>query len=135
MNPRRFSRHLFHDDIVAAIQDAESKTTGRIRVTVCHKHVEDPMAAAQAEFQRLGMDAFAERNGVLIYVAPRCHQFAVVGDAEIHARCGDQFWRSLTEAMTGYFQQSEFTSGIIHGIEAAGKQLAEHFPRHPAGGM
>jgi uncharacterized membrane protein len=30
--------------------------------------------------------------------------------------------------MGGYFRQSEFTPGILHGVQKAGKLLAEHFP-------
>jgi hypothetical protein len=30
--------------------------------------------------------------------------------------------------MTGYFRKSDFTPGIIHGIQKAGDSLAEHFP-------
>ncbi len=88
-----------------------------------------PVAAAQAEFLRLGMNQSPERNGVLIFVAPRAHKFAVIGDEAVHAKCGDEFWRKLADAMTGYFRKSEFTPGIIHGVQKAGELLAEHFPR------
>jgi len=41
----------------------------------------------------------------------------------------DVFWRELADAMSGYFRKSEFTPGIVHGIQKAGELLAEHFPR------
>jgi uncharacterized membrane protein len=129
MHPRTFSKHLQHDAVVAAIRDAEHKTTGEIRVSISPKQIYDPVAAAQAEFMRLGMNKLPERNGVLIFVAPRAHKFAVVGDAAVHAKCGDEFWRKLADAMTGYFRKSEFTPGIIHGVQKGGDLLAEHFPR------
>ena len=129
MKPHAFNKHLEHDRIVAAIRDTEHKTTGEIRVTVSPKHVEDAVAAAQIEFLRLGMDHSKERNGVLIFVAPRSHKFAVIGDEAVHAKCGDAFWRQLAEAMTGYFRKSEFTPGIVHGVQTAGELLAQHFPR------
>ena len=66
MHPKSFAKHLQHDNIVAAIRDTEHKTTGRGRVVVTHKHVDDAVAAAQAEFLRLGMNQSAERNNVLI---------------------------------------------------------------------
>ena len=75
------------------------------------------------------MDQSPARNGVLIFVAPRSHKFAVIGDAAVHAKCGDEFWRKLADTMTGYFRKSEFTPGIIHGVQKAGELLAEHFPR------
>ena len=128
MKPHAFNKHLEHDRIVAAIRDTEHKTTGEIRVTVSPKHVEDAVAAAQIEFLRLGMDHSKERNGVLIFVAPRSHKFAVIGDEAVHAKCGEEFWRQLADAMTGYFKKSEFTEGIIHGVQKSGELLARHFP-------
>ena len=130
MHPRTFAKHLHHDKIVAAIHDAEHKTSGEIRVSISHKHIDDPVAAAQAEFLRLGMNKSSERNGVLIFVAPRARKFAVVGDEAVHKKCGDEFWRKLADAMAGYFRKAEFTPGIIHGVQKAGDLLAEHFPRH-----
>jgi len=131
MHPKHFAEHLQHEKIVAAIREAEHKMIGEIRVSISPKHVEDPVAAAQIEFMRLGMDASRERNSVLIFVAPRSHKFAVIGDARVHEKCGDEFWRKLVEAMSGYFRKSEFTPGIIHGVQKAGELLAEHFPRRP----
>ena len=129
MHPKTFAKHLQHDAVVAAIHDAEHKTSGEIRVSISPKHIEDPVAAAQAEFLRLGMNQSPERNGVLIFVAPRAHKFAVIGDEAVHAKCGDEFWRQLADAMSGYFRKAEFTPGIIHGVQKAGDLLAEHFPR------
>jgi len=129
MHPRHFSKHLQHEKIVAAIRDAEHKTTGEIRVSISPRHIEDPVAAAQIEFMRLGMNESRERNGVLIFVAPRSQQFAVIGDEAVQAKCGNEFWQKLVDAMSGYFRKSEFTPGIIHGVQKAGELLAEHFPR------
>lgn len=129
MHPKEFKKHLHHDRIVEAIHEAEKETTGEIRVMVSHKHSEDPVAEAQNEFMRLGMANSPQHNGVLIFVAPRAHKFAVIGDKAVHEKCGDEFWRELAEAMSVYFRKSEFTEGIIHGIKKAGELLAEHFPK------
>lgn len=129
MHPKAFAQHLHHDSIVAAIRDAEHKTSGEIRVSISARHIDNAVAAAQAEFLRLGLNQSPERNAVLIFVAPRAHKFAVIGDDAVHAKCGDEFWRQLVEAMSGYFRKSEFTPGIVHGIQKAGDLLAEHFPR------
>ena len=130
MHPKTFAKHLEHDGIVAAIHDAEHKTTGQIRVIISSKHTDDAVAEAQKEFLRLGLNKSPERNSVLIFVAPRAHKFDVIGDEAVHAKCGDEFWRQLADAMAGYFRKSEFTPGIIHGLQKAGELLAEHFPRH-----
>jgi uncharacterized membrane protein len=131
MHPKAFAKHLQHDSIVAAIRDTEHKTSGRIHVSITPNHVDHPVAAAQVEFMRLGMNKSPERNGVLIFVAPRSHKFAVIGDEAVHAKCGDEFWRKLVDAMSGYFRKGEFTPGIIHGVQKAGELLAEHFQRQP----
>jgi uncharacterized membrane protein len=136
MHPGKFIKQLRHDTIVGAIREVEQKTSGQVRVFISHKSVADPVAAAQKKFVRLGMADSQERNGVLIFVAPRTHNFAVIGDAGVHAKCGDEFWRELAKAMTDYFRKSEFTDGVIHGVRKAGELLAEHFPKqhkHSAG--
>lgn len=129
MHPRELKKHLRHDHVVEAIREAEKKTTGEIRVVVSPKHIEAPVTEAQKEFMRLGMASSPHHNGVLIFVAPRSHKFAVVGDKAVHEKCGDAFWQKLAEAMTDYFRKSEFTEGIVHGIKKAGELLAEHFPK------
>ena len=132
MKARPFLSQLQQDDIVAAIREAEKQTSGEIRVFVSRKPVEDPVPVAQAHFLKMGMDKTRHRNGVLIFVAPRSHKFAVIGDAGVHTHCGDAFWRELTDGMAGHFRKSEFTSGIVHGIQKAGQLLARHFPASPS---
>jgi uncharacterized membrane protein len=129
MHPKKLIQQLPHDTIVGAIREAEQKTSGEIRVLISHKSVADPVAEAQKEFFRLGMANSPEKNGVLIFVAPRTHKFAVIGDSGVHAKCGDVFWQELAKVMTDYFRKSEFTEGIIHAVRKAGDLLAEHFPR------
>jgi uncharacterized membrane protein len=131
MRAQDFLRQLRHEEIVAAIREAELHTSGEIRVFISHKPIEEPVAAAQAAFLHLGMDRTREHNGVLIFVAPRTRQFAVIGDAGIHARCGDSFWQELAAAMTDHFRKSEFTPALLHGVKRAGELLAQHFPRRP----
>jgi len=131
MKPRDFLNQLQHDAIVKAIADAETKMRGEIRVFISRKEPEDAVAAAQKMFHHLGMQKAAERNGVLLFVAPHVRQFAVIGDSAVHARCGDEFWQEVAREMSGYFRKGDFTEGILHGVRRAGKLLAEHFPRHP----
>jgi uncharacterized membrane protein len=121
-----------HTRVVAAIVAAEQKTSGEIRVVVARHKAADPVAAAQRHFTRLGMNQTVQRNGVLIFLAPRSRTFAVIGDTAVHEKCGDAFWRLLTAAMTLHFKRGEFTEGLIHGIDKAGALLAEQFPRTAA---
>ena len=128
MKARQFLSQLRHDDIVAAIREAEKQTSGEIRVFISRKPVEEPLPVAQAHFLRMGMQKTRHRNAVLIFVAPRTHKFAVIGDAGVHTHCGDVFWRELADEMAGHFRKSEFTTGIVHAIRKAGQLLARHFP-------
>jgi uncharacterized membrane protein len=129
MHPQKFSKQLHHENIAAAIREAESKTSGAIHVLLSPKHMDDPVAAAQKEFLRRGFDKSPDRNGVLIFVAPRARKFAVIGDEAVHAKCGDEFWTKLAAAMSGYFRNGDFSAGIAHGVQKAGELLAQHFPR------
>jgi uncharacterized membrane protein len=117
-----------HARVNAAIVAAESQTSGRIRVLVARHRAPRPVAAARHHFQRLGIAQLPQRNGVLLFVAPRSKTFAVIGDQGVHEKCGDAFWSELAAAMTGFFKKGEFTEGLIHGIRRAGALLAEHFP-------
>jgi uncharacterized membrane protein len=131
MKARQFLKKLRHDEILAAIRSAEKKTSGEIRVFISRKPANDPVAAAQAHFLEMGMEKTRDRNAVLIFVAPRAHKFAVIGDTAVHARCGEDFWTQLAHEMSGYFRDSNFTTGIVHGVKKAGELLAKHFPRRP----
>ena len=129
MRPKEFFTGLEHDKIVAAIRKAEARTSGEIRLFISRHDPADAVIAAREHFHQLGMQKTGERNGVLIFVAPKAHKFAVFGDTGVHAKCGEPFWRALAEEMTGHFQQGKFTEGIVHAIGKAGDLLAEHFPR------
>jgi uncharacterized membrane protein len=130
MKAREFFSKLETDEIVAAIRAAESKMCGEIRIFISRKEPEDAVAQARRRFEKLGMTRTKERNGVLIYVAPRVRKFAIIGDLAIHQKCGDGFWKDVAHEMTGHFRSGQFTQGIIHGIQRAGALMAQHFPHH-----
>jgi uncharacterized membrane protein len=129
---KRFLENIDHERIVAAIQGAEARSRGEIRVHATDRAAEDVQAEAARVFEKLGMTATAERNGVLIYVAPRSHRFAIIGDTGIHERCGAGFWKEIAAAMEHDFRDGRFTDGLVKGIARAGESLAVHFPRTAA---
>ena len=130
MRTREFLTKLEHDRIVRAIREAEMKTSGEIRVLIQRgKLKSDPLVAAQRKFHRLDMHKTRERNAVLIFVAPRAHKFAVIGDKAIHEKCGDVFWQQVTENMRTHFQNEKFSHALVEAIKEIGKLLAAHFPR------
>ena len=134
MRARDFLKELRHDEIVCEIRALEKRTSGELRVFISRKDIAEPVGEAGKVFQNLGMDRTRQRNAVLIFVAPRTHQFAVVGDTGVHAKCGDGFWRELAGAMTEDFRRAQFTQGIVQGIRKAGELLALHFPPEPGDG-
>ena len=111
-NPARID----HARVDAAIRDAERRTSGEIRVLIARHKTRDPVSAAQRHFDKLGLARTGRHHAVLILVAPRSRNFAVVGDKGVHEKCGDSFWTELADAMSGYFKRSEFTEGLVHGI-------------------
>ena len=130
MRPKDFLHRLNHQRIIAAIKVAETKTSGEIRVFIDRGAVEeDALAFAEKKFVQLGMTKTAERNAILILVAPRTQKFAVVGDEGVHKHCGTEFWQEMVADMRVHFQQEEFTDAIVLAIERAGELLARHFPR------
>jgi uncharacterized membrane protein len=138
MRIKEFLSKLEHDRIVHAIRDAESKTSGQIRVFIQRGKVNvDPLIAAQKRFHRLGMQKTPDRNAVLIFVAPRAHKFAVVGDKAIHEKCGEELWKRIVEKMREHFRNENFSHAIVDAIRETGDALAAHFPRRStsAGGL
>jgi uncharacterized membrane protein len=133
MRTHRFVRELEHDRIVNAIKAAEAKTSGQIRVFLQRgKFEEDALERAQKKFLQLGMQKTAERNAVLIFVAPRAQKFAVIGDEGVHQKCGEKFWHNLVARMRDHFLREDFTQALLEAITATGELLARYFPRTAA---
>src|SRR5512143_4019725 len=120
------------DRIVAAIAAAEKKTSGEIRVHVTRRVPKDLEERAVRRFHLLGMTKTAERNGVLIYIAPRARRFRILGDAAIHEKCGEGFWKEVAATMEAHLRKGELTEGVVAGVERVGEVLARHFPRRAA---
>jgi len=132
MRTKEFIRQLDHNRIVEAIKHAESKTSGEIRVYIQHGKLDrDVLIEAKEKFQSLGMQDTTARNGVLIFVMPRVHQFAVVGDEGIHQKCGDVLWQRVVEKMRNHFRENHYSDAIVDAIHDLAQVLAEYFPRKP----
>ena len=116
------------DRIKAAIAAAEKQTSGEIRVSVSRFFWGNVRRAAEKAFTRLGMRATQDRNGILFFIVPSRHAFAIIGDEGIHQKVGQDFWNKLVAAMAGDFMAGKFNEGLIRGIEECGRLLAVHFP-------
>ncbi|HEV7351363.1 TPM domain-containing protein [Telluribacter sp.] len=115
--------------IVAAIKQAENKTSGEVKVHI-EKNCPDETALERAKvvFEELGMQNTALKNGVLFYLAYEDHKFAVIGDKGIYELVPHDFWDSTKELLRHHFSRGEFTEGLCNGIREAGKQLKTYFP-------
>ena len=117
------------DIIVTAIQEAERRTSGEIRIYVESKcEMVNPVLRAREIFFQLKMDQTASRNGVLLYLAMDDHQLAVFGDEGIHQKVGHEFWQKEVAIMLEEFKQKHFIEGIAHIVQDIGEALVTHFP-------
>ena len=118
----RLLRKIDPERVRRAIADAEHHTSGRIRVSVAPWFWGDVRSAAERTFTRLG------RRGVLFFVVPGRRRFVVLGDEDIHAKVGQEFWHDVTAAVAERFRKGDFTGGLVHGIETVGSELAPAMP-------
>lgn len=114
--------------IVAAIQEAEKQTSGEIRVHIENTVKEDPLDRAVDLFYQLDMNQTALRNGVLIYLAVKDRQLAIIGDKGINEVVEEGFWDHIKDTMIAHFKEGQFTEGLSAGIAMAGEALRAYFP-------
>ena len=130
MRTKEFLSKLEHSRIAQAIRAAEASTSGEIRVYIQRGKLNgDPLAAAQENFDNLGMRNTRDRNAALIFIAPRTHKLAVVGDKAIHEKCGGELWQRVASQMQAHFRSQRFTDALVDAIEEIGTVLATHFPK------
>ena len=128
-----YPERIFTEDeearIVDAIRAFEARTSGELRVHVEHRLRRPPLDEAIRVFAALEMNLTAERNGVLLLLAPAQRSFAIFGDVGIDAVTPPGFWDAAAAAMRSPFAEGRFVEGLTEGIRLAGEALAEHFPR------
>src|SRR5579864_5384699 len=105
----RLLKRIDAERVRQAIAAAEHQTSVRVRVSLAPFFWGDVRKAAERAFTRLG------RHGVLILVVPSRRKFVVLGDEDIHAKVGQEFW-------------GDFTGGLLHGIDTIGSELAPSLP-------
>jgi len=114
--------------ILDAVKEAETATSGEIRVHIETSCTEDVLDRAAWVFKKLGMHKTADRNGVLFYLAVSDRKFAIIGDAGINSKVPAGFWDEVKELLLKKFREAKFTEGLSEGIVLAGTHLKSHFP-------
>ena len=115
--------------IVDAVQGAEKRTSGEIRVFVesrC-KYV-DAIDRAAEIFFGLKMEKTADRNAVLLYVAMKDRQLAVFADEGIHKRLGQEYWNQEIKQLISNFNREDYAAGIRQCVTDIGEALYSNFP-------
>jgi uncharacterized membrane protein len=128
MSQRKLLEIIDDGRIKEAIVAAEKQTSGEIRVSVSRYFWGNVRRVAEKAFDRLGMRATQDRNGVLFFVVPSRRRFAVIGDEGIHQKVGQEFWDKVVASMADDFRAGKFNEGLVRGIGECGRLLAAHFP-------
>ena len=115
--------------IVEAIHVAERMTSGEVRVFVeNHCSYMDAIDRAAELFFRLEMNKTDDHNAVLVYVAMKDKQLAVLGDEGIHKKVGDDYWNKQVRMMIQNFNRDNYAAGLKEVVTDIGEALTKHFP-------
>jgi uncharacterized membrane protein len=137
-------RRIFPPDVMAVIERAikagEATHSGQVRFVVEGALDGAPLfrdqparARALDVFSQLRIWDTADNNGVLIYLLLADRDVEIVADRGIDAHVGAAGWEKICAAMETEFRSGQFERGVIKGIEAVSRLLAEHFPSHGGG--
>jgi uncharacterized membrane protein len=129
LRKKDFFSYQEKENILEAIRQAEQQTSGEIRIYVeSHCRFVNPLDRAAEVFWGLKMDMTKDKNGVLVYVAMKDHQFAILADQGIHEKMGDAYWQKEVAMMTQHFKQAHPAEAIISVVNDVGVALKTHFP-------
>lgn len=129
MKHKQLMESLDQARVVQAIEEAEKKSSGEIRVHIQpSSHGREVRHEAEKTFERLGMTKTELRNGVLLFILSRDQKFAILGDSGIDEKVGEGYWEAIASELGNRFRAGEFTEGIVNAVERVGHLLAGHFP-------
>jgi uncharacterized membrane protein len=118
-----------NERIVHAIQEAETQTSGEIRIFVeAHCKYVDALDRAAEIFGNLEMEKTELRNGVLFYIAMKDKQFAVFADSGIHKATGKVYWEKVIKEIATLFRKDSVVAGMVACIGKIGDALKTYFP-------
>jgi len=116
------------EQVIAAIREAETKTSGEIRVHIEEECKREPLERAARIFHELGMDQTELQNGVLIYVASADKKAAVYAGKGIHKQVEDDFWNDVLQQLLAHFKEEKYEQGLVEAVHMVAGKLEELFP-------
>jgi uncharacterized membrane protein len=134
-------RRVFPPAVLARIEQAikagETIHTGQVRFVVEGALDGAPLLRDQPARER-ALDVFshlriwdtAHNNGVLIYLLLADRKVEIIADRGIDSLVGKERWAGICHDMEADFRIGRFEAGVIKGIEAVSRELAEFFPSH-----
>ena len=149
MGIKRITRHLLQhhwrakqvftpnvlERIEQAIRRGETTHAGQVRFVVEGALDGTALYRNQPARER-ALDVFSHlriwdtshNNGVLIYLLLADRDVEIVADRGIDAKVGAEGWDKICREMEADFRAGRFEHGVIRGIEAVSRELANHFP-------
>lgn len=121
------------ESVVQAIRDTEKRTSGELRVyieSLCS--FVDAADRAWEVFAELQMHQTQERNAVLVYLALKDRQAAIIGDEGIHQKVGKEaYWKAELDTLRKYCAAGKVAEGLVRVVGDIGSALVQHFPAAP----
>lgn len=122
-----------HSRIVKAIAEAETHTTGEIRVHISRRWFErEPLHRARRIFSKLHMENTDGHNAVLLYVNLRCRKFAFFGGEGIDKEVGSKYWQKIAKELGQDMRSTHYENAIAKAVSKIGDVLAKHYPTDQA---
>ena len=128
MKVHQYISAIDRETIRKAVQSAEKRTSGEIRVYIENSCKDEVLDRAAWIFGQLKMDQTELRNGVLIYIAFKDRKFCIIGDKGINECVKPDFWDAIKNQMLLHFSNNRFAEGITSAVQEAGEALSVHFP-------
>jgi uncharacterized membrane protein len=116
------------EKIAATIREAESYTSGEIRIYVARHCKGNPLVEAAKKFEALKMNATQLHNGVLIYIAPHDRKAAIYGDSGIAKMADEGFWNQALDDLLTSCRDGQVVDGICKAIAKVGELIKNKYP-------
>jgi uncharacterized membrane protein len=128
MTRRRLLGALDTRRVEASIAAVERACAVELRISIAGLFWGSPDRMARRAFDRLGMSATRQRNGLLLFVAPWHKRVVIFADEGITAKVSPTLWTDAVTVVTAAFRDGHFTDGLVRALEQLGRALAPHFP-------